>query len=49
MKILGKSLFQPEYQIIKKAFEDKILKEDVFNLFGMRDEVTGKGATPLEV
>ena len=37
--VLGKSLFQPEYRILKKAFEEKLPKEAITRLFGFRDEV----------
>ena len=31
--IFGKSLFQPEYHILKKAFEEKLPKEVIIRLF----------------
>ena len=37
--ILGKSLFQPEYRILKKAFEENLPKECILRLFNMRDEI----------
>ena len=33
INILGKSLFQPEYHILKKAFEEKLTKEVIITLF----------------
>ena len=33
INILGKSLFQPEYHIPKKAFEEKLHKEVIITLF----------------
>ena len=31
--IFGKSLFQPEYHILNKAFEEKLPKETIIRLF----------------
>ena len=36
---LEKSLFQPEYRILKKAFEENLPKECILRLFNMRDEI----------
>ena len=33
INILGKSLFQPEYHILKKALEEKLPKEVIIRLF----------------
>ena len=35
--LFGKSLFQPEYRILKKAFEENLPKECILRLFNMRD------------
>ena len=37
--VFRKSLFQPEYRILKKAFEENLLKECILRLFNMRDEI----------
>ena len=37
--VFGKSLFQPEYRILKKAFEENLPKEFILRLFNMRDEI----------
>ena len=37
--VFRKSLFQPKYQILKKAFEENLLKECILRLFNMRDEI----------
>jgi hypothetical protein len=42
LNVFGKSLFQPEYRIIKTAFEQKLPKELIVQLFCMRDEITHK-------
>jgi hypothetical protein len=39
LKVFGKSLFQPEYRIIKAAFEQNLPKEVIVKLFNMRDEI----------
>ncbi len=39
LKVFGKSLFQPEYRIIKKAFEENLPKRDIVELFKMREEI----------
>ena len=44
--IFGKSLFQPEYQILKKAFEENFPKEYILRLFNMRDEIRNSRITP---
>ena len=33
INIFGKSLFQPEYHILKKAFEEKLPKDVIIRLF----------------
>ena len=40
INIFGKSVFQPEYHILKKAFEEKLAKEVIFGLFENRNEIT---------
>ena len=37
--VFGKSLFQPEYGILKKAFEENVPKEFILRLLNMRDEI----------
>ena len=41
--IFGKSLFQPEYHILKKAFEEKLPKEVIIRLFENENEITDFG------
>ena len=45
--IFRKSLFQPEYRILKKAFEENLLKERILDLFNARDEIRYKKIPPL--
>ena len=41
--MFGKSLFQPEYHILKKAFEEKLPKEVIIRLFENQNEITVLG------
>ena len=45
--VFGKSLFQPEYGILKKAFEENLPKESILRLFNMRDEIRDSQMPPL--
>ena len=45
--VFGKSLFQPEYRILKKAFEENLPKERILYLFNARDEIRDKKIPPL--
>ena len=47
--IFRKSLFQPEYRILKKAFEENLPKECILRLFEMRDEIQNSQMPPLAV
>ena len=38
--IFDKRLFQPEYHILKKAFEEKLPKEVIIRLFEKQNEIT---------
>ena len=40
INIFGKSLFQPEYHILKKAFEEKLRKEVIIRLLENQNEIT---------
>ena len=44
--LFGKSLFQPEYRILKKAFEENLPKEYILRLFNMRDEIQNSQVPP---
>ena len=44
--VFGRSLFQPEYRILKKAFEENLLKEYVLRLFNMREEIQNSQVPP---
>ena len=49
INIFGKSLFLPEYDIIKKAFEETLPKEVIIRLFGSQSEITDLGISPISV
>ena len=49
INIFGKSLFQPEYHILKKAFEEKIPTEVLIRLFENQSEVTNLGISPYQL
>ena len=47
INIFGNSLFQPEYHILKKAFEEKLPKEVIIRLFENQNEITNLGISPI--
>ena len=47
INIFGESLFQPEYNILKKAFEEKIPKEVIIRLFENQNEITDLDVSPI--
>lgn len=47
LQVFGKSLFQPEYKILKKAFEEKIPKEAILKLFDIQDEIMRHDVSPI--
>ena len=47
INIFGKSLFQPEYHILKKAFVEKLPKEVIIRLFENQNEITDLGVSPI--
>ena len=49
INIFGKTLFQPEYHILKKAFEEKLPKEVIIRLFVNKSELTYLGVYPLQL
>ena len=49
INIFGKSLFQPEYHILKKAFEEKIPKQVIIRLFEYQNEITDLGISPRSI
>ena len=49
LQIFGKSLFQPEYKILKKAFEEKVPKELIIELFDNQNEIMTLNVSPTLV
>ena len=49
INIFGKSVFQPEYHILKKAFEEKLPKEIIIRLFENQNEITDLGISPISI
>ena len=49
INIFGKSLFQPEYHILKKAFEEKLPKEVIIRLFENQNEITDLDISPISI
>ena len=49
INIFGKSLFQPEYHILKNAFEEKLPKEVIIRLFENQSEITDLGIFPISI
>ena len=47
INIFGKSLFRPEYHILKNAFEEKLPKEVIIRLFENQNEITDLGVSPI--
>jgi len=39
LSVFGKSLFQPEYNILRKGFEEQLPKEMIMRVFENRDEI----------
>ena len=42
-------MFQPEYHILKKTFEEKLPKEVIIRLFENQNEITDVGISPISV
>ena len=49
INIFGKSLFQPEYLILKIAFEEKLPKDEIIRLFENQNEITNLGISPMSI
>src|SRR5688572_22618359 len=49
LQVFGRSLFQPEYKILKKSFEEKLPKEAIIKLFDNRDEIVKLNVSPTAV
>ena len=49
VNIFGKSLFQPKYVILKKAFEEKLPKDVIIRLFENQNETMDLGISPISI
>ena len=49
INIFVKSLFQPEYHILKKVFEENLRKEIIIRLFENQNEITDLGISPISI
>ena len=49
INIFGKILFQPEYHIFKKAFEETIPYEVIIRLFENQNDITDLGISPISI
>ena len=49
LNIFVKSMFQPEYHILKKAFEEKLPKEVIIRLFVNQNEVMYLDVSPISI
>jgi len=47
LNIYGKSLFQPEYRILKKAFEEQLPQESILRLFDNQNEIMQLNLAPV--
>jgi len=46
LSVFGKSLFQPEYRILKKGFEEQLPKEVIMTLFENQNELQQEQISP---
>ena len=49
INIFSKCLFQSEYHILKKAFEEKLPKEVIIRLFENQNKIMDLGISPISV
>ena len=49
INIFGKNLYQTEYHILKKAFEEKLPKEVIIRLFENQNEITDLDISPISI
>ena len=49
LMVFGKSLFQPEYQILKKALEEQLPKEAILNVFNNQNEIMQRNVSPIQL
>src|SRR6218665_2103764 len=49
LQVFSRSIFQPEYKILKKAFQEKGPNEAIIGLFGCQDEIIRPNLSPTSV
>lgn len=49
LQVFGKSLFQPEYKILKNAFEERLPKQAIIKLFDIQQEIMTLNVPPALV
>ena len=49
INIFSKSLFQSEYHILRKGFEEMLPKEVIIRLFENQNEITDWGNSPISI
>ena len=49
LSVFGKSLFQPEYKILKKGCEKQLPKEMIMRVFENRDEILREQISPNQL
>jgi len=49
LSVFGKSLFQPEYKILRKGFEEQLPKETIMRVFENCDETLREQISPNEL
>jgi len=49
LSVFGKSLFQPEYKILRKGFEEQLPKEMIMNIFENHDKILREQISPNEL
>ena len=49
VNIFGTSLFQPQYHILKKSFEEKLPKQVIIRSFENQNEITDLGISPISI
>jgi len=47
--VFGKSLFQAEYRILKKALKEQVPKEAIIRVFDHQDEIMQRSLSPIQL
>jgi len=49
LSVFGKSLFQPEYRILRKGFEEQLPKETIMRVFENPNEIQRQQVSPIQL